>query len=100
MSKPAPSDRVRQLLAELQDAVVAASAEGWAGTGWHYLADVEPPTTRPFIAWTTDQTFALVEWRWHRTERRFTFISSDIHGSTQILAWHELPPPPPKPSNG
>lgn len=100
MSTPTPSDRVRQLLTELQDAVVAASSEGWAGSGWHYLADVEPPTTRPFIAWTTDKTFVLVEWRWHRTERRFTFVAADLRASSQMLAWRELPAPPPKPSDG
>lgn len=86
-----PSDRVRQLLAELNDAVVAATSEAWAGVGWQ---PPPVPTTRRVLIWTTAQRALIAEWGFHRLQRRWTFVAEGVVDDETIIAWHELPPPP------
>jgi len=86
-----PSDRVRQLLAELNDAVVAATSEAWAGVGWQPLP---APTTRRVLIWTTAQRALIAAWGFSRIQQKWTFIAEGVTDGETIIAWHELPPPP------
>ncbi len=90
-NRPRAADRVVQLLAELNDAVVAAHAEHWETTpfGWQPLATA--PRDRPILAWTSESRVVIVEW-----DNGFvTKMRHNPHAET-ITHWCSLPPPPSK----
>lgn len=91
-----PSDRVRQLLVELNDAVVAATSEAWAGDGWHYGMD-NAPRTRPILVWTNQHRFLLVRWGQQHGGDVFGWLTREGVAGETFSQWHELPPSPPLP---